>query len=720
MWRSAALQVRGARRACRLACTTALRTLTTSSGAPRTLFDKIWQSHVVDTLGDDGEAILYIDRHVIHELTSPQAFSGLRAAGRAVRRPDRTLATADHNVPTDRGRLDHGVAGMKDVESRNQLLALEKNAADFGVEYWGMDDKRQGIVHVIGPEQGFTLPGLTVACGDSHTPTNGAFGALAIGIGTSEVEHVLATQTLIMKPLKNMRIQVEGALQRSVTAKDLILHICGLIGISGGTGHVIEFAGPAVQALSLEGRMTVCNMAIEAGARVGIIAPDEATYKYIKGRPMAPQGDMWDRAVEYWQQLPSDTGASYGKEVSFDGAEVAPQVTWGTTPEDVLPITGTVPSPKDFPGREDRIQRSLDYMGLQPGQKLDGLAVDKIFIGSCTNSRIEDLRMIADVVRNAPEGARRVPDGVHALVVPGSGLVKALAEEEGVAQVLIDAGFDWREPGCSMCLGMNADKVGYGERCASTSNRNFEGRQGRGARTHLVSPAMAAAAALTGRLTDVRALQSRGYHTSCPRHMQPFKLARCVPAPFPMDNVDTDMIIPAEYLKTVERTGLGKGLFDRLRYDSARNDIPEFVLNKPTYRNAEILIAGKNFGCGSSREHAPWALLDHGIRCIVSQSFADIFYNNCFKNGILPIRLPAEQVALLMGDADNAKEIEVDLQKMQIRRLGASEVDVIDFEVEPFRRHCLLNGLDDISLTLEKEEAIARFEKRMEGEMPWA
>ena len=463
--------------------------------APKTLFDKIWDAHVVHRQ-DDGTCLIYIDRHLVHEVTSPQAFEGLRDAKRTVRAPNRTLAVADHNIPTtDRS------AGIEDEESRIQVEALEKNAAEFGVPYFAMDDKRQGIVHVIGPEQGFTLPGMTIVCGDSHTATHGAFGALAFGIGTSEVEHVLATQTLIQKPAKNMRITVDGTLADGVTAKDVILAIIGKIGTAGGTGHVIEFAGSVIRGLSMEGRMTVCNMAIEAGARAGMIAPDVTTFGYLKDRPMAPKGDNWEKAVAYWQTLPSDEGARYDSEIAMAAEDIAPTVTWGTSPEDAISINGCVPDPakeKD-PSKRAKIERAIEYMGLEAGQKLTDIKVDTVFIGSCTNSRIEDLRAAA-----ALADGRTVAAGMRAMVVPGSGLVKEQAEAEGLDKVFIAAGFEWREPGCSMCLAMNADKLTDGERCASTSNRNFEGRQGRGGRTHLVSPQMAVAAALAGHLADVR------------------------------------------------------------------------------------------------------------------------------------------------------------------------------------------------------------------------
>ena len=469
---------------------------------PKTLFDKIWERHLVDAQ-PDGTCLLYIDRHLVHEVTSPQAFEGLRMAGRPVHRPDATLAVADHNVPTTPDRLQ----GIKDETSRIQVETLEKNCAEFGVRYFRMDDKRQGVVHIVGPEQGFTQPGMTIVCGDSHTSTHGAFGALAFGIGTSEVEHVLATQTLIQKRAKNMRITVNGQLPLGVTAKDIVLAIIGKLGTAGGTGYVIEYAGEAIRSLSMEGRMTVCNMSIEAGARAGLIAPDETTFAYLKGRPMAPQGKDWDAAVAYWKSFSTDEGAKFDAELTLNAAEIAPQVTWGTSPQDVLPITERVPSPDSFADENRRaaVKRSLEYMGLTPGTPLSEVPVDKIFIGSCTNGRIEDLRAAAAIAKG-----RKVAANVKlAMVVPGSGLVKEQAEAEGLHHIFTAAGFEWREAGCSMCLAMNADQLSPGERCASTSNRNFEGRQGRGGRTHLVSPAMAAAAAVTGHLTDVRTLDSR-------------------------------------------------------------------------------------------------------------------------------------------------------------------------------------------------------------------
>ena len=463
----------------------------------KTLYDKIFDSHLVHE-SSDGTALLYIDRHLLHEVTSPQAFEGLRTAKRKVRRPDACLAVADHNVPTTPDRSK----GIKDETSRIQVQTLEDNCREFGITYYKMDDKRQGIVHIVGPEQGLTQPGMTIVCGDSHTATHGAFGALAFGIGTSEVEHVLATQTLIQKRAKNMRVTVNGELPPFVTAKDIVLAIIGKLGTAGGTGYVIEYAGEAIRNLSMEGRMTVCNMSIEAGARAGLIAPDDTTFAYLKGRHFVPAGADWDKAVEGWKQLTTDELAAYDKEITLDVADIAPQVTWGTSPQDVLPITARVPDPHAERDENKRktIERALDYMGLDAGVKLTDVPIDKVFIGSCTNGRIEDFREVAKLVKG-----KKVAGNVKlAMVVPGSGLVKEQAEKEGLHTIFLAAGFEWREPGCSMCLAMNADRLEPGERCASTSNRNFEGRQGRGGRTHLMSPAMAAAAAITGKLADVR------------------------------------------------------------------------------------------------------------------------------------------------------------------------------------------------------------------------
>ena len=467
-----------------------------NSSAPRTMLEKIWDQHVVHA-PEQGPSILYIDLHLVHEVTSPQAFEGLRINGRPIRRPERTIATPDHNVPTSDRSLP-----IADPISRKQIETLRENCKEFGVTLFDIDDVRQGIVHIVGPEQGWTLPGMTVVCGDSHTATHGAFGALAHGIGTSEVEHVLATQTLIQKKSKNMKVEITGKLKPGVTAKDITMSVIGETGTAGGTGYVIEYCGEAIRDLSMEGRMTVCNMAIEGGARAGLIAPDEKTYEYCKGRPHAPKGAEWEAAETYWRTLFTDEGAHFDKVVTLNGADIEPSVTWGTSPEDVLPISGVVPSPSDFEGgKVEAAQRALDYMGLTPGQKLTDIEIDTVFIGSCTNGRIEDFRAVAEVVKG-----KQIKEGMRAMIVPGSGLVRAQAEEEGLADIFREAGFDWRLAGCSMCLAMNPDQLSEHERCAATSNRNFEGRQGYKGRTHLMSPAMAAAAALTGRLTDIREL----------------------------------------------------------------------------------------------------------------------------------------------------------------------------------------------------------------------
>ncbi|RCH92216.1 3-isopropylmalate dehydratase [Rhizopus azygosporus] len=720
----------------------------------RTLYDKVWDDHVIDRQ-EDGTCLIYIDRHLVHEVTSPQAFEGLRNANRPVRRPDCTLATVDHNIPTTPRKNFKSISTfIKEADSRTQCETLEHNIKEFGLTYFGMEDARQGIVHVIGPEQGFTLPGTTVVCGDSHTSTHGAFGALAFGIGTSEVEHVLATQTLLQKKSKNMRIRVQGELSPGVTSKDVVLHIIGVIGTAGGTGCVIEFCGDAISALSMESRMSICNMSIEAGARAGMIAPDEITFEYLRQKPLAPKGEEWDRAVAYWKTLRSDPDAAYDITVDINAADIAPTVTWGTSPQDVAPITGKTPDLDAItdPARRLAVQRALDYIGIAPNTPLEGVKIDKVFIGSCTNSRIEDLRAAAAVVKG-----KRVAEWVDAMVVPGSGLVKLQAEREGLDKIFTDAGFDWREAGCSMCLGMNPDQLKPGERCASTSNRNFEGRQGAGGRTHLVSPAMAAAAGIKGCLTDVRQLDVSpipGPRSESPRQevipehdsisakaseipedtspvvrpppssdgqasggMPKFTTLKGYAAPLDISNVDTDMIIPKQFLKTIKRTGLGSALFYHLRYDTQTGaENPNFVLNQEPFRQARILVCtGPNFGCGSSREHAPWAFNDFGIRCILAPSYADIFFNNCFKNGMLPIVLPQDQLEAITAEAKKGAEIEVDLVN-QVVRYPQGE---IKFEVEAFRKHCLVNGLDDIGLTMQKSDKIAQFEAKRTQTWPW-
>jgi 3-isopropylmalate dehydratase len=736
-----------------------------AESTPQTLYDKVFQDHIVDEKLD-GTILLYIDRHLVHEVTSPQAFEGLKNAGRKVRRPDCTLATTDHNVPTTTRKALKDIASfIKEDDSRTQCVTLEENVKDFGITYFGLSDKRQGIVHVIGPEQGFTLPGTTVVCGDSHTSTHGAFGALAFGIGTSEVEHVLATQCLITKRSKNMRIQVDGELAPGVSSKDVILHVIGKIGTAGGTQSVIEFTGSVIRGLSMEARMSICNMSIEAGARAGMVAPDEITFEYLKGRPLAPKygSEEWKKAVAYWKSLASDPGAKYDVDVFIDAKDIIPTVTWGTSPEDVVPITGTVPDPEAFPteGKKAAGRRMLEYMGLVAGTPMQDIVVDKVFIGSCTNSRIEDLRAAAQVVK----GKKIAANIKRALVVPGSGLVKDQAEAEGLDKIFSDAGFEWREAGCSMCLGMNPDILSPKERCASTSNRNFEGRQGAQGRTHLMSPVMAAAAAIVGKLTDVRQLaQYKGsphieafvapeqtekahpderietddaekemltdqpedaspqVNTSVPKDsaagLPKFTILKGIAAPMEKANIDTDAIIPKQFLKTIKRTGLGSALFYEMRYKDGKED-PNFVLNREPYRHAKIIVCtGENFGCGSSREHAPWALNDFGVKTVIAPSFADIFFNNSFKNGMLMIPIKnKDDLAAIHAEASAGREIEIDLPNQVIKKDSGETICV--FDVEEFRKHCLINGLDDIGLTMQLEDKIAEFEKKMTLETPW-
>lgn len=737
--------------------------------SPQTLYDKVFQDHVVHK-DESGSYLIYIDRHLVHEVTSPQAFEGLTNAGRKVRRTDCTLATVDHNIPTvSRANLKDLDSFIEQDDSRLQVKTLEQNVKDFDITYFGMTDDRQGIVHIVGPEQGFTLPGTTVVCGDSHTSTHGAFGSLAFGIGTSEVEHVLATQTIIQSKSKNMRILINGDLNEGITSKDLILHVIGVIGTAGGTGHVIEFAGKAIQNLSMEARMSICNMAIEGGARAGMIQPDETTFEYIKGRPLAPKGEEWEKALAYWKTLHSDDGAYFDSEVIIEAKDIVPTITWGNSPQDALPITASIPDPAlvDDPIKKSGMERALKYQGLTPNTPLQSIKIDKVFIGSCTNARIEDLRAAAKVAK----GHKKADNVKLVLIVPGSGLIKKQAEKEGLDKIFEKAGFSWREAGCSMCLGMNPDILNPEERCASTSNRNFEGRQGFASRTHLMSPAMAAAAAIKGHFTDIREfeydssdepsitigvnedkeLQDAVYAhekqpiaetesekeeqiddipisspvsetvaatngkaaTSEAAGMDPFVVLSSIAAPLDKANVDTDAIIPKQFLKTIKRTGLSAGLFYELRFEKDANgkDVEtDFVLNVEPYRAAEILVVtGDNFGCGSSREHAPWALKDFGIKCIIAPSFGDIFYNNTCKNGLLPLRVPQEEIqSKLYPVAAAGKKLTVDLPKQEIRN-EEGEV-LVKFDIAPFTKHCLVNGLDDIGLTLQKEEFISKYE----------
>nr|POE72121.1 3-isopropylmalate dehydratase [Quercus suber] len=722
-------------------------------------YDKVFESHIVNE--DDGQCLLYIDRHLVHEVTSPQAFEGLKNASRKVRRPDCTLVTTDHNIPTTtRKNFKNVTQFVEEDDSRLQCETLEQNVKDFKLTYFGLGDKRQGIVHIIGPEQGFTLPGTTVVCGDSHTSTHGAFGALAFGIGTSEVEHVLATQTLPTRRSKNMRVQVNGELAPGVSSKDIVLYVIGKIGTAGGTGHVIEFCGSAIQSLSMEARMSICNMSIEGGARAGMVAPDETTFNYLKNRPLAPKldSDEWRKATKYWSSLRSDEGAHFDIDIQIQARDIEPTVSWGTSPQDVVPITGVVPGPDDFSdeNKKNACKRALAYMGLEAGTRMTDIVLDKVFIGSCTNARIEDLRIAAHIVK----GKKKAPNLKRVMIVPGSGLVKRQAEAEGLDQIFIDAGFEWREAGCSMCLGMNPDILAPLERCASTSNRNFEGRQGAGSRTHLVSPAMAAAAALVGKLADVRHLsgyeqalpsaKSAGTNVTPPQVEDPesdidldkildapetsqlkassgastggmpkFTQLKGIAAPMDRSNVDTDAIIPKQFLKTIKRTGLSTGLFHAWRFNTDGSLNKDFILNQEPFTKSKILVVtGPNFGCGSSREHAPWALLDFGIRCIIAPSYGDIFFNNTFKNGMLPVIVADEaKIHAIADEATAGREIEVDLENMTIKSADGKEL--ARFETDAFRRHCLINGLDDIGLTLQMEDKITRFEARRSEETPW-
>ncbi|KAF4553074.1 Aconitase-like protein [Elsinoe fawcettii] len=729
---------------------------------PRTLYDKVLQDHIVDEK-DNGTILIYIDRHLVHEVTSPQAFEGLRNAGRGVRRPDCTLVTTDHNVPTTPRKNFKNVAQfVQEDDSRTQCVTLEENVKRYNLTYFGLGDKRQGIVHIIGPEQGFTLPGTTVVCGDSHTSTHGAFGALAFGIGTSEVEHVLATQTLTTQRSKNMKVQVDGQLAPGVSSKDIVLHVIGKIGTAGGTGAVIEFCGSAIRGLSMEARMSICNMSIEGGARAGMVAPDQTTFDYLKGRPLAPAPDSaeWKKAVAYWSSLRSDEGAKYDTEVLIDAKDIAPTVSWGTSPQDVVPITGNVPSPDDFedPDKKDACKRALEYMGLTAGVPMQEVEIDKVFIGSCTNARIEDLRIAARVV----EGKKVASNVKRAMIVPGSGLVKNQAESEGLDKIFVDAGFEWREAGCSMCLGMNPDILSPRERCASTSNRNFEGRQGALGRTHLMSPASAAACAIAGKLADVRKVDNlqqvtgkstshvdlepevadpesdgdleeimdldessngnvvgTGAPSSGSLGMPKFTQLRGIAAPFDRANIDTDAIIPKQFLKTIKRSGLGSALFHAWRYNEDGTDKKDFVLNKDPWNKSKIIVSsGPNFGCGSSREHAPWALLDFGVKCVIASSFGDIFYNNMFKNGMVAVRItePASLKAIF-AEAEAGREIEVDLENQVVKNAEGKELG--SFDVDGFRKHCLIEGLDEIGLTMQMEDKIKKYEVKQWTEYPW-
>lgn len=732
---------------------------------PFTLYDKIYQEHLVNP-DDEAAPLLYIDSHLIFEVPTAQAFDGLRKNNRPVRRSDLTLATVDHNVPTDdRSKYQDAASFVKEPQARTQITLLEKNIKEHDIRYFGMSDRRQGIVHVVGPEQGLTLPGSTLFCGDSHTPTHGAVGALAVSGGTSDIEHVLATQTVLQKKYKNFRVKVEGELGLGVYSKDIVLHLLGKIGTAGATGCVIEFCGSTIRNLSMEARMVLCNMSIEGGARSGLVAPDEVTFEYLKGRPLVPSGSEWNKALSYWKKLYSDEDASWDISVDISASDIAPSVTWGTSPDDVIPINGQTPDPVEYdekdPFKAAAIRRSLSYMALKPRMPATDIKIDRVFIGSCTNSRIEDLRAAARVAKG-----RKVSKSVYAMVVPGSGLVRQQAENEGLDLILKAAGFDWREAGCSMCLAMNPDVLAPGERCASTTNRNFEGRQGPGGRTHLVSPAMAAAAAIKGHLTDVREFLTSGNGsievtqltldgnkvgsygpvegTKAPlvpaleatddvaakrpteqakrsvEGIPKFDVVKSVPAPFDMQNINTDLVIPGDYLKTTKRSGLGPHLFQELRYISASHEeAPSFILNQEPYRKSKILVCtGENFGCGSSREHAVWALVDFGFRCVIAPSFASIFFNNSGKNGLLAIPLEdATALQRIHAEGLAKRNVEVDLPKQEIRDSDGNLI--ASFKVDPYTKQCLINGMDDISNTLMNEEKIYDFEAKQKTKFPW-
>ncbi|KAL5447117.1 hypothetical protein PMIN06_007579 [Paraphaeosphaeria minitans] len=784
-----------------------------SVARPRTLYEKIFDAHVVAER-EDGTVLLYIDRHLIHEVTSPQAFEGLDKKGRSVRRPELTLATSDHNVPTsERPRGVKASTYLTREDSRIQVQKLERNVKRHHIPYFGLRSKRQGIVHVIGPELGFTLPGNTIVCGDSHTSTHGAFGALAHGIGTSEVEHVLATQTLVAVKSRNMNVVVRGRLADGVTSKDLMLYIIGSIGTAGGTGTVIEFSGPVIEDLTMESRMSLCNMSIEAGARAGLIAPDEETFAYVKRREMAPR-ETWDMAEAYWKTLRTEAGALFDKVVEINANDVTPTITWGTSPEQVIPINGVVPAPSDFsdPVKKESCRLALAYMGLTPGMKVADIAVDKVFIGSCTNARIEDFRAAAQILR----GHTVAPNVKLALAVPGSGLVKRAAEDEGIDIIFKRAGFHWREAGCSMCVGLNEDSLAPTERCASTSNRNFESRQGTAGRTHLVSPVVAAATAIKGTLAAASQITKLAEPASRSQHVDvdvdvdaayssdsetlsedsssqsslissseysetPTKVKRvwtAVKKPVTehgdsMDqaypgyygqraggrsssvsgcehpkqaveqvaqpatnnsrfedningsvaiikraNIDTDAIFPKQFCTTTGRTGLGHALFSNLRYNPDGSPRPSFFLNRPESRNASILLAtGPNFGCGSSREHAVWALQDFGFRCVIAPSFADIFYNNAFKNGLLLAQVNADVVERIVTESNVGHSVKINLEQQTLQ--NDQNADIGQFEIPERRKQELLSGIGEIEATLAFYAQIKLYEELRRQMSPW-
>lgn len=661
----------------------------------KTLFEKIWDEHVVDRL-PDGTIELYVDRLYCHEVTSPQAFAGLHERGLKPFRPLQVTCIPDHNIPT----LNQDKP-IEDEVSRRQVDTLEMNARHFGLSYYGLGHPKNGIIHVVGPETGLTQPGMTIVCGDSHTSTHGALGAIAFGVGTSEVEMTLATQCVMQSRPKCMRITVDGKLNPGVTAKDIALYIISQMTTSGATGYFVEYAGEVIRSCSMEERLTICNLSIEMGARGGMIAPDDVTFDYLKDREFAPRGEEWERKVSRWRKLYSDPDAIFDKEVHFHAEDIEPMVTYGTNPGMGMGINGEIPPVEsiDDAGQASYL-KSLDYMGFKPGEKMVGKKIDYVFLGSCTNGRIEDFRAFASVVKG-----RKKADGVTAWLVPGSWQVERQIRAEGLDNILAEAGFELRQPGCSACLAMNDDKIPAGKYAISTSNRNFEGRQGQGSRTILAGPLVAAAAAVTGVITDPRELMSRS------RKRFGVLRSRCVP--LPLENVDTDQIVPARFLKATTKHGFGKNLFYDWRYDKDGNKRMDFVLNNPEF-TGDILVAGKNFGSGSSREHAAWAIADYGFRVVVSSFFADIHKINELNNFVLPVVVSEDFLDELFKSiySDPKCEVEVDLPAQTIRNIATGRVE--HFDINAYKKDCLMNGLDDIDYLLANSDKIERFESERE------
>ena len=671
----------------------------------KTLFDKIWDAHTVDTIAG-GSCVLYIDRQYIHEVTSPQAFEGLHSRGAKVFRPAQVTASPDHNIPTQNQHLP-----VQDLQSARQVSMLENNCTEHGITIFKVGTPKNGIIHVVGPETGLTQPGMTIVCGDSHTSTHGAMGCVAFGIGTSEVEMVLASQCVLQSKPKTMRINVEGQLNPGVCSKDIILYLISKLGTGGGTGHFIEFAGSAIRSLSMEARMTICNMSIEMGARGGMIAPDETTFAYLKGREYAPQGTEWDKSVAQWKQLYSDPDAVFDKEVTFDAADIYPMITYGTNPGMGIALTHSIPEVSEIEETSrPSFLKALEYMDFKPGEKLLGKPVDYVFVGSCTNGRIEDLRVFADYVKGKQKAA-----GVTAWIVPGSKQVEKQAIDEGIRDTLEAAGFELRQPGCSACLAMNDDKIPAGKYCVSTSNRNFEGRQGPGARTLLAGPLVAAACAIHGIITVPDSLQlsnsvTQQLSNSFQLMINQFTTLTSTAIPLKIENVDTDQIIPARFLKATTREGFGKQLFFDWRYDAQGNPKTDFVLNSPDY-TGEILIAGKNFGCGSSREHAAWAIYGAGFKVVISSFFADIFRNNALNNGLLPVQVSESFLAKLFQVVRSAPSttVSIDLERQTVTLTATGEQEL--FEISPYKKECLLKGYDDVDYLMSIHHKIEAFEK---------